>query len=350
MQAQIIRLTFRTPLHTGRRGIGIEETDHRLAADTLFAALLTQLAQRDAQLVPVLAEQFPRRQGDNFTAGDAPFLLSSTFPFVGDVLLLPAPVLPQAGVTGFSKELKKVKYVSEEIFRALLDGTPLHQFADSAHRLQAGKVWVSREELDQIPTEMRADDKTDIWHEQRRPRVAVDRVQSRSAIFHHGQVFFREGCGLWFGIVWRDVSRQIGTQPLDALFQILLDDLSITGIGGLRSYGLGAFEYTNEKTLDLPDVRDGTAVTLSRFHPAPADLPQMEADAASYRLIQVGGWMRSSGRPDERRKAVTMIEEGAVLGTEGSTGGCLVDVSPPNASHPSWRYGLLFPAGLSRKG
>lgn len=351
MDIQIYRLNFQGALHSGRYGVGIEATDHHLGADTLFAALLTQLAAREPALVDDLARAFPTRRGETFTPGDPPFLLTSAFPFVGDVLLFPVPNLPAGEGETIDKSFKKVRYVSQNIFLSLLEGSRLSDFRERALRWQGGQVWIDHDEADGLPAELRQESAPpDLWKTERRPRVAVDRETWQSSIFHHGQVLYRNGCGLWFGVYWREMEYPLGNQTLYDVFNLLMDDLSVAGIGGLRSYGLGAFTLLDKepRTLALPDTtRDGVVVGLSRFYPTPVDLPRLDDPQAAYKLTHVGGWMRSVGRADRERLTVTMIDEGAVMGGGSMVAGCLVDVRPEDAPHPSWRYGLLFPVSLS---
>ncbi len=346
MDIETYRLHFHNALHTGRRGIGIEETDHRLTADTIFAALLTQLALREPALVDELVAAFPTRRGADFTPGDPPFLLTSAFPFVGTVLLFPNPNLLKGGGDGIDKTFKKVKYVSQSIFLALLSGSSLPALGDKALSFQGGEVWIDQREAAGLPKDL--PEGSDLWATERRPRVAIDRETSQSQIFHHGQVVYREGCGLWFGIHWREAEYPLGDGMLPGMVRLLLADLSVVGIGGLRSHGLGAFTLEEGSALTLPDAEQaGAVVCLSRFHPAPADMVRFDHPQAAYRLSQVGGWMHATGYADQERLSVTMLDEGAVLGGGLTVAGCLVDTSPASVPHPSWRYGLLFPAGLA---
>lgn len=356
MQAQVIRMRFDSAVRIGQSGVGIEKTESRLSADTLFAALLTQLAYRDPSLVDSLVSAFPRRDGDAFEPGSPPFLLSSTFPFAGDVLFFPVPALPPNSVQPRSdrhsdaKKLKRAAYVSAELFVRLLQGGSLADLSQdkTTRTLQENTVWLTDAEYESLPPSVKQ--RGLIWKDHRRPRVAVDRLTRRSEIFHHGEVFFGEGCGLWFAIHWRDPEWQLGNTPIRTVFNALLDDLSVMGIGQLRSYGLGSFRYDLMADLPFPDA-DSLAVSLSRFHPAPVDMEALAGDDVSYSLTQVGGRMNANGRTDRQRLVVGMLREGAVLNTghvSESVLGCLVNAADPGFSHPSWRYGLMFPVGLAK--
>lgn len=368
MDAQIIRMHFHSAVRIGQTGVGIEKTDARLSADTLFAALLTQLAYRDPALIEPLVAVFPRRDGTHFTPGDPPFLLSSTFPFAGDVLFFPPPALQATAARmaantvsaslSDAKKIKKVEYVSEALFARLLAGETLARLSQekTVRKLQADNVWLTEAEYEKLPDAVRRIDV--LWAEQRRPRVGVDRLTQRSNIFHHGEVFFGEGCGLWFAIQWRDPNWTLADVPIQTVFQALLDDLAVMGIGQLRSYGLGSFDYDFDPawTLSFPEP-NGWAVSLSRFHPAPEDMARLADPNVSYTLTQIGGRMNANGRTDRERLLVGMMREGAVLNLNTGTAnqgvaGCLVNAADPSAAqlsgHPSWRYGLMFPVGLER--
>lgn len=259
------------------------------------------------------------------------------------------PAISRVSAPSADKTLKKVRYVSQAIFRAVLNGATLADFGTKARSYQHGTVWIATGDEPGLPGELHPhEENIDIWRVRQRPRVAVDRESWRSAIFHHGETVFRQGCGLWFAIAWRDPDKRVGGYSLRDLVDSLLQDLQAFGIGGLRSCGLGAFEFGDPLVLNLPDPSPhDTVVTLSRFYPAPDELHYLDHPQASYRLTQISGWMRAAGVPDRERRTVTMIEEGAILTSGPKGGGCLVDISPDGAPHPSWRYGLMFPVGLA---
>lgn len=85
-ELQEFRLTFPGGLHIGTRGVNLEECRLGVSADTIFAALfearLKDGGDADAWIAP-----FPRvMDGKPVSDGQPPFLLSSGFPFVGDLL------------------------------------------------------------------------------------------------------------------------------------------------------------------------------------------------------------------------------------------------------------------------
>jgi len=358
MDVQVIRLSIKSALHSGRPGVGAEETDHSIGADSIFGALISQLALRDATLIEPLTRAFPRRMGDAFEPSDPPFLLTSAFPFAGDVLFFPTPMLSMSNPSeqgssevGVNKSLKKVRYVSSALFEQMLNGKSLTQLAQSAIQLQNGQVWLTADEQRQLPKGFQRDDK--LWETERRPRVSVDRATNRSNIFFHGATFYQERCGIWFGLTLRDPAFTLGGLPLADLLRILLCDLETYGLGQLRSYGLGEVQRVGGdtlRTIRLPDPTQHGVVSLSRFAPMPDDLSRLNTSVTSYKLVQVGGRMSSGGFTAMQRHVVPMLAEGSVIGAaaSGSIGGCLIDASPDYSAHPAWRYGLMFPVGIGK--
>ena len=115
------RLHFRSPLHIDEQKVGLEETHTHVPADTLFSALCSMW--RELYGVEALCEDvldwFTEDEG-----GNEPFLLSSAFPFAGSVRFFPKP-LAQLKVKvneDADKVFKRTRFVSEEIFTALVSG------------------------------------------------------------------------------------------------------------------------------------------------------------------------------------------------------------------------------------
>ena len=79
------RLTFQSGLHLSTDGLALEEHGVQIPSDTLFAALVSQWQRNDgdvdAFMQPFIGE-----------SPQPPFLLTSAFPFAGQVAFYPAPV------------------------------------------------------------------------------------------------------------------------------------------------------------------------------------------------------------------------------------------------------------------
>ena len=221
-------LNFRSPLHLGRRGVGLEETEISIPADTLFSAICQtwRTFYGEESLTHFLAQY----------ETDEPFLLTSAFPFKDDIRFFPKPLVIDLEVR-FSdddrKKLKKVRYLSEKRFRQIVDG----ELSASDHAdlirdndlINGGQLWIHND--DKCPRT--------VWKTDKRPRVTLDRQSSASEIWHLGGVKFEEGCGLWF-------AAKFDTEEIQTQIETILHVLGDTGVGGERSAGYGAFDLHSE--------------------------------------------------------------------------------------------------------
>jgi CRISPR type III-A-associated RAMP protein Csm4 len=333
--------------HFGEHGIGQEESRITWPSDSLFAALVARLAlTRDTQAVEDwlgTAEQ-PKTP---------PFLLTSTFPMAGDVCFFPVPLaalhpkddnsLPEGWRF---KDLKKVRFVSEGIYRLLLRNCSLAGvLANERVDTRQGKtVLLLEAERAALPKALQRKD-AEFWKAEKRPRVAVGRATNNSNLFHVGAVRFAEECGLWFGVQWLT---EIAEQR--ALLADLLAELGDAGLGAERTSGYGQAMIAESTPLDLPDPNGGPWTTLSRYRPAVDEIPALQTPEASYQIVHVGGWMDTANL---RRRALNLLAEGAVLGVleKPTPYGAVADVRPRAANlprqveHPVWRLGLAVAVG-----
>lgn len=338
-------LTARSPFHFGERGVGMEEASVLLHSDTLFSALCLTLQDLGHRLGDYL-EQFPRWKFEESSPpqslpGEPPLRLSSAFPFwakrekgqvVERLFFFPKPFL-RPNIAGdadspvHSKAWKKIQFVSQDIYEALLTGQKVAFEAD----VQGGKIWLTPQEKQQIGVDK-------IWAEETRPHVAVDRISSASQVYAVGQVRFQQGSGLFFLVDYEDETWQ-------PVLEKALRALGDSGIGGERSSGCGQFdlETVADFTIQTPPTANAYT-TLSLYW-----LPEEEAksgilDGASYGLLMRRGWIGAPGGMNLRRRGVRMFAEGAVFPKRPL--GALVDVRPldpeevPNVEHDVWRYGL----------
>lgn len=325
--------------HFGQHGIGQEETAVTLPSDSLFAALVARLARsQGAQAV----EDFCRP----FCEGNPPFVLSSTFLRAGDVCFFPVPLSAKRGANTSdvdAKKLKKIEFVSEQVFKQLISGTALDILYSSGKFLQNGKLLLSVEEFNTLPTAIKSDDK--IWEVAQRPRVTIDRGTSASAIFFTGGVTFAQECGLWFGIRWLKDDAALKDDLAN-----LIADLADAGLGAERSTGMGAAAIGKMTApLELPDPNTAW-VSLSRYLPLADETNSLAEKGSAYALKAVGGWLDSPTRSGQRRRMVNLLTEGAVIGAKPmrTAPGQMVDVRPvyekdtDPIGHPVYRNGFAL--------
>lgn len=351
MTLQTFRLVPRlgTGFHFGRQGEGIEESSEMFPSDSLFAALVAVYADVYGDPADFLAgwEQFA-----------PPFLVSSVFPYAGDVALFPLPRLrPNLGSDGdpgTRKKLKKLRYVSGRILRRLLAGADMSAaWAEEGARvaLQDGAIWLDSADVPSLPETLRKLDPLalrdqQVWKTDAIPRVTIDRGTSSSTIYQVGRTVFADGCGVWF---LADVF-----ESGDGL-AALVEELGVRGMGGERNAGYGAFTI-DPTPLPLPELPTAAStqrvMTLARYVPRPAELDAgVLGDGASYELVKVGGWLASAGSRAQRRRTIHMIEAGSVLVNTGKAlMGQLVDVRPEYETatfhHPVYRSGFALTIGV----
>ncbi len=365
-------LTFKGGLHLGTGAENLEESLVIIPSDTLFSAVLDAWSRsgNDAQ---VFAEPFIAEQRD------PPFLLTSAFPFAGEVRFYPAPVnlaslFSEVTREHYGKTIKRIRYLSEGILQKAMQGEGLYAYLfprdegeepKNGVALQGGTFWLLTEEVEKLPKEMQrpagrrhALPLLSVFQVRNVPRVTIDRIQSASQIFHATRVTFAEGCGLWLGVQWNSSERTIGTsqvtyrQALNHCLYMLQED----GLGGERTTGYGSFTLKEGKPFSLPDPKVGKlAYLLSRYHPHSAELPATLNNArTAYQLISVGGWLRSFGNPAQRRKHLTMVAEGSLIVPPTFPLGDLCDVRPTyqnpqgDLPHPVYRMGYALTIGWQR--
>jgi CRISPR-associated protein Csm4 len=315
-----------------------------MPSDSLFSALLARKAEwQGAQRLESWVAAYQQ--------GAPPFILSSTYPFAGDVRFFPVPAnaLRAAGApSGGIKDMKRVAYLSEGLFHRVLAGETLAAVFKTATRLQGGSALADAAEAKKLPAGL-AKNNNSLWVIEQRPRVTLDRASSASAIYQTGEVHFAPECGLWFGVQW------LRDEPAEkANLAELLADLAISGLGGDRSAGLGVCQITPSGEIELPDPGEGCWISLSRYLPRVDEIQALTDRRAAYKLVEVGGWLQSPKSSGQRRRAARMLAEGAVLGPLGRTPpGEIVDVRPryPDVpdplGHAVYRCGLALAVGIA---
>jgi CRISPR-associated protein Csm4 len=346
METRAYRLQMRAPLHVGEQGIGNEQTLAYIPSDTLFSALVVTWST-----VPGLQDTVAALVDPNAAP---PLLLTSAFPYAGDVRLLPRPALPHTPTLSdkeTAKTVKRIAWVSESVFAALIGGideTALNTHWSQKTLLQAGAAWTTAEEGNRLQAQLPQNDAGEhlIWWTDIVPRVTVDRVTNASQIYHVGRTFFADSCGLWF-------AARGESNWLDRMEQVL-DLKAVEGIGGLRSVGNGQFTLHKDVAPSfLTDAMTNAGnaqgeLLLSRLAPSSGEMARLRADCASYQLVLVGGFSGTPGTNPVVRRQVRMVTEGSVIGAAVASSrppGQLVDVTPertPWLGHRIYRYGYGF--------
>ncbi len=343
----VYRLVPRGPFHFGERGVGIEETADIFHSDSLFSALCATVREGwgEATLAGLLAAFRD--------AAEPPFRLSSCFPYAGDVLFFPRPMLspgpldPEA-----AKRLKQTRFVSRALLAHWLAGEALTAELDAANFLPESQAWLSRAERERLspllPPAGAEGVARALWWKGEVPRVTVDRCSAASAVYRCGRLVFRADCGLYFLVEWRDTTYR-------DLVEEALAVLGDAGLGGRRSAGYGQFTQQPAQELDwpVPPAREAAAaadalLTLALYWPTRDELTAGVLDEpARFDLIARYGWLASPDGPMLRRREVRMIAEGSLLAPRAAVRGALAEVTPAGfTAHPVYRYGLAFPVSV----
>lgn len=343
--------------HFGRHGLGQEETGIHMPSDSLFAALVVTLARSSTpDAVDAFCQRFLQQP---------PFVLSSCFPFAGGVRFFPVPQLimqQNSTLDTDRKKLKKIRYVSEALFRIIIQKGNLDLAFENDKpcntqvcRLQNGEVLISRAETAALPAEFQAGLKqgknVNLWREDQRPRVSIDRETNQSNIYIVKMVHYAVECGLWFGIRWLD-----DDSHLRAEFSNLVQQLAAAGLGAERSSGVGVCSAAEWESVDLPDGRNQPWVSLSRYLPVKEEVPAAVINGTTYRLEGVGGWVNSPAGLGQRRRRVNLLLEGSIFGPlDVDAPGRMVDVRPRYSAdpadpgplgHPVYRNGFALAVGI----
>lgn len=331
--------------HFGRRGLGLEESSVTFSSDSLFAAMVARLAVLEGSNA---VDDFVRA----FKDGDPPFVLTSAYPRVGELRFFPplalraAEKIEESDDSSQFKKLKNVKFISEGVFRRLLDGESLKSMWQKLHKVHDGSVVMTEKERKNLP-KMYQNTALKFWNVVRRPRVSVTRASSTTDIFYAGQTVFGEMCGLWFGVLWRN-------RDDEATVKKIFADLGVAGLGGERSAGFGACRFQEKENLELPDPDGAYWVNLSRYLPKENEMKALMAEQAAYEVQNVGGWVGTMHEKSQRRRSATLLAEGSILGALGKkvVPGQMVDVRPEYdenrrpLGHAVWRNGFSVAVGV----
>jgi len=330
-----------SPFHFGEPSVRIGSTDGVFHSDSLFGALATGIRMwHGAEVLGEILSRFQERP---------PFRVASLFPYAGDVLFFPMPMLPleREAEDAHGIRLKNVRFVSRGILEALLHRQSLDGHLSSDNLYQGGIVWSTREERALLPLPPHRREGV-FWHRQVVSTLSIDRMVAASHVYRTGLVSFSPDCGLYFLVEIEDHSSK-------AMVENALDYLSQAGLGGRRSAGHGQFSIDSAAPFAPFWPTSGDLfITLSLYHPTLEELENgVLTGRAAYQLRRRDGWVSSPERAGQRRKSTCFIGEGSVLRSLAKASyGELVDVTPQSAveMHPVYRYGYAFPIGVQAEG
>lgn len=336
MMYYIFTLKFLTPVHFGdtANGGGLDKFSIQCSADTLFAALCNEAANKGSDAVEKLVKK----------TAEGKIVFSSLFPYwrtADDDLYfyLPKPLLKleqeeQQSAKSFEeikqlatklKKQKKSTYIRASQINSLLKyGGSNGQFAvpEFAAPLVAGRVALREEKP--LP-------------------------------YYVGSYVFSKHSGLYFIL-------GVEHEEEFALIKDLLLSLGYSGIGGKRSSGYGKFELADDE-LELFDdggvYDDDTAIALMLYNEkskyqmclAPVCLCVDEiavVKQGSYKLIKRSGFIASSAAKDNiKRNSIYMLQEGSCFSER--LRGQMLQQTVDGLAHDIYRDGIGMFVGLKNE-
>jgi len=299
-------LKFKNGLHLGEKAGWHEGSKNFIHSDTFFSAFVN--AYRLLYGVNAVTNFL-----ELYLKKEPPFLVTSAFPFINEILYLPMP-LNQIPTTIMAKELKKIKFVGIKTFETFISN---NKDIDT-YEFQKNDL---------------VDSNNNYFTIINNPRINLNRRNNSSEqYFHYGELHFNKNCGLHFLVDFKNKSFE---QKFNACLNLLQEE----GIGGDRTVGKGLFEYQKKDvSINFPSDSNAT-ITLSLYFPNKTEFNNL--NEGYYEIIERKGYLYSPVSKNIKRKSIRMFTEGSVLPPD--IAGTLADVTPDGFdSHKVYRYGYCF--------
>jgi len=313
MQYSLYKLNFTTALHIGsdKGSASLSNVQMSIHSDTVFAALCCEAA-RQGTILELVQE---------FASGR--LTISDALPYRKNTLYLPKPIIftgskKQEKESNLKKALKSLEYIALPLFKQYVKEISNDQLTDPAK--------YQYEPFGKIIT---------------LTRVAL-KGQSIPSPYHVSAWQFTPGCGLYIILAYE--------QPQDvALFEKLLNNLALTGIGGKQSSGWGKFEITKNSVPPelfelLNDEKSAYQMLLGTALPEEEKIDEILA-GGWYTLVRRGGFVRSETYASQplKKRTIYMLAPGSCLRKRFQGG--MFDLSV-YGSHSVWRCGSTLFAGV----
>ncbi len=298
MEGKIYKLTFHGPVHFGSGRL--ESAAYTCDAATLFSALFIEA--HAAGCSDELLE----------AANLGTCLISDCFPYIENTYYLPKPLgafhtenecAEQSEDSRSRKAGKKLSYIPADQLNNYMDGN--FDFIREWENFKLGKSFVRM--------------KVNLTHA----------TSDNTELFPVGGFSFLPGCGIYF--IYQ------GKYDITPL----MDALAYSGLGGKRSSGYGAFNYTVESAGCVKEIQgssNNAYMLLSSAATQEACLNDELLQNARYKLERRGGFVQSvTHAPTQRKKRdMWVFKPGSVFTKQFS--GDVFDVNNTPGSHAVYRY------------
>ena len=306
-----------SPLHIGTGRDTYDMASPVLSSDVLSSALAS------------IRVMMGKKDGiDDFLKA---FTISSAFPYDKFNFFFPRPKgrlnirVKSLQETDYRKNLKKLRYISEPIWRQLANGEMVEVDQDQLH----GEFLIA-EPVNNYAVPM---------NHLSSQRVSVPREDGRDATpFMFEWTFFRHGeaeSGLYCLL---NCEESVKDEVID-----LFKTLGALGIGSDRTVGGGHFDIEVDE-VEIPQVEGDAMMLLSTYIPQEEEVKDLNLSDSNFSLIKRSGFIAGSSKESLkhiRKKTVYMFDTGSVFLTNKALEGKLVDLSPEwnEDIHPVYRSG-----------
>lgn len=295
MNTYFYRLTFKTPVHFGHGRLSGSSSG--IFADTLFSALFTEaLGTGEAEKLLELAK-------------NGGLIFSDLFPYSFDTYFIPKPIMriqtDKKGDSSLKKKFKGLTHIPvNDIDEYICGDYNPDKAAEKLHGIGKGSLRQS-------------------------VRIVGDHDNEPYSV---GLFTFTEGCGLYFAAAVTDDAKE--------LLDRIMTALSLTGIGGKRSSGLGKFAFERINADDVFKKRLGAgceAMSLSICLPKESEL-ESAMTGATFETVRRSGFVGSETYSDTslRKRDLYCFRAGSVF--KNRFDGDIYDVSTGEGRHPVYRY------------
>lgn len=304
MKYHIYKFHFNTALHIGNGSL----TDGEImaCADTLFSGLCHEAVKYAGQeCIDSLVT----------AAKSGRLLFSDMLPFIADELYIPKPLCPvnieREGDSVQKKKFKKLQFIPALKIDTYLDGNLNPE--EEVNKFKCLGTFDMRTMSSSMDAEK---------------SLTGDMLP-----FSVGTYKFAADNGLYIISAFAD-------DEIQSLFELLLKNLSYSGIGGKRSAGFGRYSF---EKLPVPETlvsklsdTSGNVITLSTAMAQPEELDNVIPDA-KYLLIKRSGFVSSAtySATLQRKKDFYAFKSGSYFTNRFD--GDVFDVSN-GGSHPVYRY------------
>ena len=304
MKYILYKMKFNTSVHIGQKSLS--DSSYSVCSDTFFSALCSEAARRGQEYLDELVDK----------ARESHIKISDMFPYIEEKYMLPKPYITvdrkqESDSSVIRKAYKALKFVPMDDFDDYLKGDFDVQSAVSMSKLGVPSLKIS---------------------------ASVRNGEGETKPYEVGVFTFNPDCGLYFILGFED-------ETSENLVSMLMEQLSLSGIGGKRSSGYGRFSYEKkDPTPWLIDKLEETGTTLMTLNTSIPQDQEIESvlGGSHYSLIKRCGFVASGSYADswQRKKDIIMFKAGSCF--NNTYLGDVYDVSTNAGRHPVYRYGKPF--------